>query len=109
MPSRRKPPRSPRSPPAPRNAAVEHALFSFEGGQAATTDLLAHGATALICGSDILALGAIRAARRTGLTVPGDISVVGFDDSAFMDYRTHPSPRSGSRSSRWARRRSRCW
>ena len=43
---------------------VEHALFSLEGGQAATTRLLRHGVTGVICGSDVLALGAIRAGRR---------------------------------------------
>ena len=32
-----------------------------------------------------MALGAVRAARRRGLSVPGDVSVVGFDDSAFMN------------------------
>ncbi|WP_370078519.1 LacI family DNA-binding transcriptional regulator [Streptacidiphilus sp. MAP12-16] len=69
---------------------IGHALFSFEGGQAAAADLLGAGATALICGSDILALGAIRAAKRSGLSVPGDVSVVGYDDSAFMNYTDPP-------------------
>jgi DNA-binding LacI/PurR family transcriptional regulator len=69
---------------------VGHALFSFEGGQATATDLLTTGITALICGSDVLALGAIRAARRTGLNVPTDISIVGYDDSAFMNYTDPP-------------------
>jgi DNA-binding LacI/PurR family transcriptional regulator len=72
------------------NNPIGHALFSFEGGQATTTDLLTTGITALICGSDVLALGAIRAARRTGLTVPTDFSVVGYDDSAFMNYTDPP-------------------
>ncbi|MEZ0092364.1 substrate-binding domain-containing protein, partial [Streptacidiphilus sp. EB129] len=57
---------------------------------AVATDLITAGATALICGSDILALGAIRAARRLGHTVPTDISVVGYDDSAFMNYTDPP-------------------
>ena len=69
---------------------VEHALFSLEGGQAATTRLLRHGITGVICGSDVLALGAIRAVRRAGLSVPGDVSVVGFDDSAFMNCTDPP-------------------
>jgi DNA-binding LacI/PurR family transcriptional regulator len=69
---------------------VEHALFSLEGGQAATTRLLRHGVTGVICASDVLALGAIRAVRRAGLSVPGDVSVVGFDDSAFMNCTDPP-------------------
>src|SRR5207248_6728303 len=43
------------------SAPVEHALFSLESGQAATTRLLRHGVTGVICASDVLALGAIRA------------------------------------------------
>ncbi len=69
---------------------VEHSLFSLEGGQAATTRLLRHGVTGVICGSDVLALGAIRAVRRAGLSVPGDVSVVGYDDSAFMNCTDPP-------------------
>ncbi len=38
------------------------------------------GITALLCMSDVLAQGALSAARRLGLDVPGDLSVVGFDD-----------------------------
>jgi len=75
--------------PAP-VAPVEHALFSLEGGQAATTRLLRHGVTGVICASDVLALGAIRAVRRVGLSVPGDVSVVGYDDSAFMNCTDPP-------------------
>ena len=71
-------------------APVEHALFSLEGGQAATTRLLRHGVTGVVCGSDVLALGAIRAVRRAGLSVPGDVSVVGYDDSAFMNCTDPP-------------------
>jgi DNA-binding LacI/PurR family transcriptional regulator len=63
---------------------VQRSIFSLEGGQAATTRLLERGVTGIVCGSDPLALGAIRAARRRGLSVPADVSVVGFDDSAFM-------------------------
>jgi LacI family transcriptional regulator len=37
--------------------------------------------TALFCFNDLTAMGAIRAIKDAGLTVPGDISVVGFDDT----------------------------
>jgi len=69
---------------------VARTMFSMEGGHAATTRLLRAGATAMICASDILALGAIRAVRKHGMTVPGDVSVVGFDDSIFMNTSDPP-------------------
>jgi DNA-binding LacI/PurR family transcriptional regulator len=69
---------------------VEHALFSLEGGQAAASRLLQRGMTGLVCASDPLALGAVRAARRRGLTVPRDVSVIGYDDSAFMNCTEPP-------------------
>ncbi|PAK22213.1 LacI family transcriptional regulator, partial [Streptomyces sp. alain-838] len=63
---------------------VERSMFSLEGGQAAASRLLERGVTGIICASDPLALGAVRAARRRGLAVPHDVSIVGYDDSAFM-------------------------
>jgi DNA-binding LacI/PurR family transcriptional regulator len=63
---------------------VERGLFSMEGGQAAAARLLRRGVTGIICASDVLALGSIRAARRSGASVPGDVSVIGYDDSTFM-------------------------
>jgi DNA-binding LacI/PurR family transcriptional regulator len=41
------------------------------------------GPTAVLCLSDVLALGVVRVANELGLAVPGDVSVVGFDDSPF--------------------------
>jgi DNA-binding LacI/PurR family transcriptional regulator len=63
---------------------VERTIFSMEGGHAAAARLISRGVTGIICASDVLALGAIRAVRRARLRVPDDISVVGYDDSAFM-------------------------
>jgi DNA-binding LacI/PurR family transcriptional regulator len=63
---------------------IEHALFSLEGGQVAAGRLLQRGITGIICASDPIALGAVRAVRRAGLSVPRDVSVVGYDDSSFM-------------------------
>ncbi|MFJ9561079.1 LacI family DNA-binding transcriptional regulator [Streptomyces fuscichromogenes] len=45
--------------------------------------------TAVLCGNDELALGVLRAAREAGRDVPGDLSVVGFDDAPYAGY-THP-------------------
>jgi LacI family transcriptional regulator, repressor for deo operon, udp, cdd, tsx, nupC, and nupG len=69
---------------AGREELVEHTMFSLEGGLAAANRLIQSGMTAAVCASDILALGVIRQARRLGLNVPGDLSVVGYDDSALM-------------------------
>jgi DNA-binding LacI/PurR family transcriptional regulator len=69
---------------------VERTRFSLEGGHAAASRLIGRGATAIICASDPLALGAIRAAKRAGMSVPGDLSVVGYDDSAFMSCTDPP-------------------
>jgi DNA-binding LacI/PurR family transcriptional regulator len=67
---------------------VRHTLFTVEGGHAAAEDLLDEGCTGIVCGSDLMALGAVRAVRQRGLDVPRDVSVVGYDDSelnAFTD------------------------
>jgi DNA-binding LacI/PurR family transcriptional regulator len=63
---------------------IVHSLYSLEAAQAAAVRLLARGVTGIVCASDPMALGAIRAVRRTGRSVPRDVSVVGFDDSALM-------------------------
>ena len=60
-------------------------MFSLEGGQAAAARLVKRGITGVVCASDPQALGAIRAVRRQGLSVPQDVSVIGYDDSAFMN------------------------
>jgi DNA-binding LacI/PurR family transcriptional regulator len=46
--------------------------------------------TAAICFNDLAATGAIAAARRRGLRVPEDVSIVGFDDFAFAQYLNPP-------------------
>ncbi|MGZ3639936.1 MAG: LacI family DNA-binding transcriptional regulator [Ktedonobacterales bacterium] len=61
-------------------------------GRAAAAALLAlePRPTAILATSDQLAIGALDAARQLGLTVPGDVSVVGFDDSAPATHSTPP-------------------
>ncbi|UXY18217.1 LacI family transcriptional regulator [Streptomyces cynarae] len=46
--------------------------------------------TALLCGNDDLALGVLRAAREAGRDVPGDLSVMGFDDVPHAAF-AHPA------------------
>jgi DNA-binding LacI/PurR family transcriptional regulator len=69
---------------------IVNTFYSVEGGQSAAQQLLDRGCTALCCGSDIMAIGAIRSARQRGLRVPEDVSVVGFDDSVMTAYLDPP-------------------
>jgi len=47
-------------------------------------------ATALLCTNDVTAIGTIRGLLDAGLSVPGDVSVVGFDDIPVASYLTRP-------------------
>lgn len=46
--------------------------------------------TAIICGNDALAIGALHAARARGLNVPRDLSITGFDDSEIAAWTEPP-------------------
>jgi LacI family transcriptional regulator len=63
-------------------ALVRHGDFQHEGGFLAGRDLLdlKPGPTAIFACNDQQALGVYEAARRCGLRIPQDLSVVGFDD-----------------------------
>ncbi|MEZ5096885.1 MAG: LacI family DNA-binding transcriptional regulator [Nocardioides sp.] len=71
-------------------AWIQEGLYSVEGGAAATRELVRRGATAVVCASDLMALGAVRAAREAGLGVPSDLSVIGYDDSALIQFLDPP-------------------
>ncbi len=59
--------------------------FSFASGERAAAALLSgvERPSAIFAANDEMAMGAIRAAVTSGLSVPGDLSVVGFDDIDF--------------------------
>jgi LacI family transcriptional regulator len=64
--------------------------FTEEGGAAAADAVLGGGITAVFCGNDRMAVGLMHAAHHRGLEVPGDLSVVGFDDLAWTRYLWPP-------------------
>ena len=45
--------------------------------------------TAIVCGNDVLAFGALFEAQHLGLVVPRDVSIVGFDD---LELASHLQP-----------------
>ncbi|MBA3709948.1 MAG: substrate-binding domain-containing protein, partial [Planctomycetes bacterium] len=46
--------------------------------------------TAIFCASDYLAVGALAAATAHSLSVPGDVSIIGFDDVEFARHARPP-------------------
>ncbi|MEY2942860.1 MAG: hypothetical protein RLY97_874 [Pseudomonadota bacterium] len=58
--------------------------YTFESGRDAAAQLLgsAHPPTAIFASNDVMAAGALHAVRERGLTVPDDVSIIGFDDTA---------------------------
>src|SRR5712691_7813094 len=56
--------------------------FSEEAGYRAARRVFRAGAlpTAVVCANDLIALGVLRAAHEIGLSVPGELSIVGFND-----------------------------
>lgn len=61
---------------------VIEAAYTFDDGAKAFGELMALSPrpTAVLCGNDVLAVGAMQKARDLGLRVPGDVSITGFDD-----------------------------
>ncbi|MDW6002701.1 DNA-binding transcriptional regulator CytR [Vibrio mangrovi] len=66
--------------------------FSFEAGVKAIRQLLglSDPPGAVFCHNDMMAIGAIQEAKRLGVRVPQDLSVVGFDDINFAQYCDPP-------------------
>lgn len=62
--------------------------FSYAGGYRAARELTSRGRpyTAVFCMADVMAMGALRALADSGLSVPGDVSVVGFDGLPIGDF-----------------------
>ena len=66
--------------------------FSFESGYNAMKRILASKTdfTALVAGNDTIAVGAMLAVRKAGLSVPRDLAVVGYDDLPMAAYACPP-------------------
>jgi DNA-binding LacI/PurR family transcriptional regulator len=74
------------------HSLVRHAEYSFESAFAITNMHLVSAIrpTAIFAGNDITAIGCIAAIWKNGLTIPGDVAIVGFDDIPVSAYLTPP-------------------
>lgn len=65
--------------------------YKIIDGQMALRELLKSpkSPTAVICGNDLLAFGAMLECYKQGMSIPGEISIAGFDD---LDFAAHLSP-----------------
>jgi LacI family repressor for deo operon, udp, cdd, tsx, nupC, and nupG len=77
---------------AEREMIVMHGDFSIESGTIAGERLLTRRErpTAIFCFNDEMAIGVLDTARRLKVAVPGELSVVGFDDIRFARYMDPP-------------------
>lgn len=84
-----------------RNVLAEHGLalgpiaegdYSIRSGYEACREILDTGQpfTALVCGTDGMAMGALRALHERGLRIPEDVSVVGYDNAELATYTEPP-------------------
>ena len=66
--------------------------FKLEGGRRAAREILngSQRPTAVVTANDMMALGAMAEFRDASLEIPGDISIVGFDDIAFAALANPP-------------------
>src|SRR5262249_57389518 len=71
--------------PAPVRRGAPGPAMNARAGAAAADELLGRGPrpTAVFCTNDMLALGLLRRLGQTGVAVPGDLAVVGYDDIEF--------------------------
>jgi LacI family transcriptional regulator len=74
-----------------RQQIVVEGNHTVRGGEIAMAQMLSvpDPPTAVLTSNDLTAMGAMRAISRTGLRVPEDISVVGFDDIELSEFM-HP-------------------
>jgi LacI family repressor for deo operon, udp, cdd, tsx, nupC, and nupG len=73
---------------ATRQLTVVHGDFSIAAGPVGAAELMARKEppTAIFCFNDEMAIGVLDYARKQGLRVPEDLSVIGFDDIRFSQY-----------------------
>ncbi|MDS0526446.1 LacI family transcriptional regulator [Clostridium sp. SHJSY1] len=70
------------------NDYVTNGDFTVRGGYFAAKNIIEKDITAIFAFNDEMAVGAIKAIRETGLNVPEDISILGFDGTEIGEFLT---------------------
>ncbi len=75
-----------------RDGWVVEGHMTIAGAREATRSLLSHAdrPTAIFCANDEMAIGCLHAIKATGLRVPDDVSVIGFDDIRYAEVTDPP-------------------
>lgn len=77
-----------------REELIQHGYFSFEFGKQAAQKLLSlserRRPTAIFCGTDMTAFGAMETAKELEIKIPQQLSIVGFDDYVQSSYSDPP-------------------
>lgn len=73
-------------------SVVYRDTFTFETGYNGISAILDRGAAidGIVCGNDLIAVGVISALRERGISIPGEIKIMGFDDIYFSRYMIPP-------------------
>ncbi|MGN1235632.1 MAG: LacI family DNA-binding transcriptional regulator, partial [Christensenellaceae bacterium] len=72
------------------NDYIYHGDFTKRSGEQSAEFFAKSDVTAVICCSDLMAIGLIDGLHKLGVSVPGDVSVIGFDDTSWLKYTSHP-------------------
>lgn len=67
--------------------SVENA-FSAELGGTVASAIESRVASAVFCGSDLIAIGVLKYAQKLGIAIPGELAIIGFDDIPWAEYCT---------------------
>lgn len=74
------------------DSRIAYGNFSAKSGHDAAMQLFAQAPeiTAVLAGNDTIALGVMRAARERGMSLPHDLSIIGYDDLPFAAFLEPP-------------------
>jgi DNA-binding LacI/PurR family transcriptional regulator len=75
-----------------KDSLIFEGAHTFEGGTQAARHFLGQPdrPTAIVCSNDVMAVGVLRVLAQEKISVPGDMSIVGFDDIHLAEFATPP-------------------